>query len=187
MMAKRFAYGWGFHSFLTIFLSIPVLVRNPRELGILFSSNKSLKFGAFLASLVGIYQVNSLINYSLNSILNPIHLFFSLQAAHCLLRRIRKCNSLHHSIIAGLISGVSIQLYPNTSAILYLLWKTLESTYYQGKEGWLGWVPYIPAFPVILYVFSTSILFHACVLEPHNLKPAYWKFVMRLTDNRYLK
>lgn len=71
MMAKRFAYGWGFHSFLTIFLSIPVLVRNPRELGLLFSSNKSLKFGAFLASLAGIYQVNSLTNSSLNHILNP--------------------------------------------------------------------------------------------------------------------
>ena len=66
----------------------------------------------------------------------------------------------------------------------------------------------VPGFASLLYSLSTSILFHAgkssefsskinwknntnvlfnslAVMEPHNLKPSYWKFLMRITGSRY--
>jgi hypothetical protein len=39
----------------------------------------------------------------------------------------------------------------------------------------------IPGSVPVLYAASTALLLHACVLEPHNLKPSYWKFLNRLT------
>ena len=62
------------------------------------------------------------------------------------------------------------------------MWKTLETLYYEGIEA--GLLPNIPGFAAILYSLSTSILFHAAVLEPHNLKPAYWRFLNRITHNK---
>lgn len=73
--------------------------------------------------------------------------------------------------------------YPNPTIVLYLAWKTVETLYYCGMES--GLLPYVPGFAKILYSFSTAVLFHAAVLEPHNLKPAYWRFLCRITNDKY--
>jgi len=98
------------------------------------------------------------------------------------MRWIRGVNDPNHSILAGLLAGTSAAFYPNSSVVYYLAWKTLETMYYEGVKERL--VPYIPGFAVLIYSFSTSILFHAGVLEPHNLKPSYWKFLMRITNKK---
>ena len=99
------------------------------------------------------------------------------------MRWIRGVNDPNHSILAGLLAGTSAAFYPNSSVVYYLAWKTLETMYYEGVKERL--LPYIPGFAVLIYSFSTSILFHAGVLEPHNLKPSYWKFLMRITNKKY--
>ena len=98
------------------------------------------------------------------------------------MRWIRGRNSSTHSLAAGLAAGVSIGFYPNTSLMLYITWKTIETLYHQGVD--VGLIPRIPGFGIIVYSLSTAFLFHAAVLEPHNVKPAYWKFLMRITNNK---
>lgn len=88
-----------------------------------------------------------------------IRMIFILQVVHCALRWIRGRNSKSHSIIAGLLSGLSIGFYRNSSLTLYLTWKTLEVLYYEGIA--CGHFKKIPGFAIILYSLSTSILFHA--------------------------
>ena len=67
--------------------------------------------------------------------------------------------------------------------MLYITWKTIETLYHQGVD--VGLIPRIPGFGILVYSLSTAFLFHASVLEPHNVKPAYWKFLMRITNNKY--
>jgi hypothetical protein len=44
-----------------------------------------------------------------------------------------------------------------------------------------GLFPEIPHANIFLYCFSTAILFHASILEPHNLRPSYWKFLQSVS------
>lgn len=34
---------------------------------------------------------------------------------------------------------------------------------------------------IFIYCFSTALLFHAAVLEPHTLRPSYWKFLQSVS------
>ncbi|GIY09281.1 transmembrane protein 135 homolog [Caerostris extrusa] len=65
---------------------------------------------------------------------------------------------------------------------LYLMWKLIENGYLLGIEE--GVLPHIRGSMLMLYATSTAFLFYAAVLEPHNLKPAYLKFLTRLTHNK---
>lgn len=44
-----------------------------------------------------------------------------------------------------------------------------------------GLFPDLPQASVFFYCFSTSILFHAAILEPHNLRHSYWKFLQSVS------
>jgi len=44
-----------------------------------------------------------------------------------------------------------------------------------------GLFPDLPRANIFFYCFSTAILVHAAILEPHNLRPSYWKFVQSLS------
>lgn len=158
-IGQRFVYGTAIHACFSLVLSLPQILRKPSNLLKVLLLKKHLKFGAFLATIVGAFR-----------------------GVLCVLRWLRNVNSANHSAIAGLVAGSSIVFYRNTSILLYITWKTLETLYHEGMEN--GWLPRIPGFTPVLYSLSTSILFQASVLEPHNLKPAYWKFLMRITGNR---
>ncbi|XP_057373857.1 transmembrane protein 135-like [Daphnia carinata] len=159
ILVKRFLCGWGLHACGSLLLSFPLLLRKPSNLLVLLRGMKHVRFGAFLASLATAYQ-----------------------AVYCALRWIRGSNGKNHAVLAGLFAGISIGFYKNLTLILYLTWKTLEVLYYEGVEA--GYLIKVPGFTSILYSLSTSILFHAAVMEPHNLKPAYWKFLMRITGRK---
>lgn len=47
-----------------------------------------------------------------------------------------------------------------------------------------GYLPEIPYGTVLLYSFSTAVLFHAALLEPHNLRQSYYKFLYGLSGGR---
>ncbi|XP_066031760.1 transmembrane protein 135-like [Chamaea fasciata] len=55
--------------------------------------------------------------------------------------------------------------------------------YFKGIEA--GKVPYFPHADSIIYAISTSICFQAAVMEVQNLRPSYWKFLLRLTKGRF--
>ena len=48
-----------------------------------------------------------------------------------------------------------------------------------------GVLPNIPLAKEIIYATATSILFHLAVVKPHKLKPSYFKFMNKITGNRY--
>jgi hypothetical protein len=48
-----------------------------------------------------------------------------------------------------------------------------------------GALPAIPHFHKLLYTAATTVVFHAAVLEPHNMRTSYWHFLMRLTGGRF--
>ena len=48
-----------------------------------------------------------------------------------------------------------------------------------------GTLPNLPFAVEILYASATSILFHLAVVRPHQLKPSYFKFMNRITGDRY--
>ena len=108
------------------------------------------------------------------------------------------------SLISGFIAGfMSSFLYPSKSLSIYILWKTLEvnqtiQTKYRTvilllfqvvcKRGVSKEVlPNIPLAKEIIYATATSILFHLAVVSPHKLKPSYFKFMNKITGNRYNK
>jgi len=44
-----------------------------------------------------------------------------------------------------------------------------------------GLFPELPNASIFFHCFSTSILFHAAVLEPQNLRSSYWKFLQSVS------
>lgn len=102
---------------------------------------------------------------------------------HCVLRLISRKSHVSHSIAAGLLAGCSIAFYPNTSVLLFIIWKTIEAVYQDAANN--GILPRITGFHKILYSVSTAVLFHAAALEPHNLKPGFWKLLLKLTDSKF--
>ncbi|CAF1437508.1 unnamed protein product [Didymodactylos carnosus] len=58
------------------------------------------------------------------------------------------------------------------SILKYRLW-------FQGVKS--KKVPLLPWFDLVLYTLSTSLVFHAAVVKPQAVRPAYIKFLQRLT------
>ena len=102
---------------------------------------------------------------------------------HCALRwKSSGKSNPSHSIAAGLLAGCSIAFYPNTSVLLFIVWKSIEALYQDAADD--GILPRISGFHKLLYSLSTAVLFHAAALEPHNLKPGFWKLLLQLTDSK---
>ncbi|XP_061484874.1 transmembrane protein 135 isoform X2 [Rhineura floridana] len=59
----------------------------------------------------------------------------------------------------------------------------VKAMYFKGIEA--GKVPYFPHADSIIYAVSTAICFQAAVMEVQNLRPSYWKFLLRLTKGRF--
>ncbi|KAG7252729.1 hypothetical protein CRUP_002539 [Coryphaenoides rupestris] len=73
--------------------------------------------------------------------------------------------------------------YKSTSISMYLFSKLVETIYFKGIEA--GRFPYFPHADTVLYAISTAICFQAAVMEVQNLRPSYWKFLLRLTQGRF--
>jgi len=63
------------------------------------------------------------------------------------------------------------------------LFCSLQSIYFKFAHD--GKVPLIPWFDSILYALSTALVFHAAVVEPQAMRPAYYKFLERLTGGYF--
>ncbi|KAM9846591.1 transmembrane protein 135 [Aulostomus maculatus] len=132
----------------------------PSRLPSLFYNKENFQLGAFLGSFVSIYKGTS-----------------------CLLRWMRDIDDELHALVAGFLAGISMLFYKSTSISMYLFSKLVETLYFKGIEA--GWFPYFPHADTVIYAISTAICFQAAVMEVQNLRPTYWKFLLRLTKGRF--
>ncbi|XP_048851249.1 transmembrane protein 135 isoform X2 [Brienomyrus brachyistius] len=132
----------------------------PSRLLSLLYNKENFQLGAFLGSFVSIYKGTS-----------------------CFLRWVRNLDDELHALIAGFLAGVSMFFYKSTTISMYLFSKLVETVYFKGIEA--GRVPYFPHADTLIYAVSTAICFQAAVMEVQNLRPSYWKFLLRLTKGRF--
>nr|CAD7418369.1 unnamed protein product [Timema cristinae] len=156
---KLFSLGYGLQACLRVLLQLKRVVRRPNLLPSLLVHKNALKLGAFLGGLSGIFRFVS-----------------------CLLRRVANKDSQYHAIPSGILAGLAFSFFPDNTIALYVMWKSLQILYNDAVEK--GYLPKLPGFTILLYSISTAILFHAAVLEPHNLRPSYWKFLFTISGGR---
>ncbi|CAG0879796.1 unnamed protein product [Darwinula stevensoni] len=126
---------------------------------------------------------------------------------HQKLSPLSECHqSMQHGVLKPFVLGVGVQamlqLVSSWKRIVYkrdfqaffakknlrlpLFLLALSSSYrcMYGLGMEKGFVRSVPGFTVFLYATSTALLLHAAVVEPHNLKDSYWRFLNRITGNR---
>nr|XP_057943037.1 transmembrane protein 135 [Doryrhamphus excisus] len=157
---RMFSIGYLIQCCLKVPSAFRQLFSKPSRLPSLFYNKDNFQLGAFLGSFVSIYKGTS-----------------------CLLRWLRDIDDELHALVAGSLAGLSMFFYKSTSISMYLFSKLVETLYFKGIEA--GHFPYFPQADTVLYAISTAICFQAAVMEVQNLRPTYWKFLLRLTKGRF--
>ncbi|KAK2879655.1 transmembrane protein 135 [Channa argus] len=157
---RMFSVGYLIQCCLKVPSAFRQMFSKPSRLPSLFYNKENFQLGAFLGSFVSIYKGTS-----------------------CLLRWVRNIDDELHALIAGFLAGTSMFFYKSTTISMYLFSKLVETMYFKGIEA--GRFPYFPHADTVLYAISTAICFQAAVMEVHNLRPSYWKFLLRLTQGRF--
>ncbi|XP_035998981.1 transmembrane protein 135 isoform X2 [Fundulus heteroclitus] len=157
---RMFSIGYLIQCCLKVPSAFRQMFSKPSRLPSVFYNKENFQLGAFLGSFVSIYKGTS-----------------------CLLRWVRNIDDELHALIAGFLAGVSMFFYKSTSITMYLFSKLVETMYFKGIEA--GRFPYFPHADTVIYAVSTAICFHAAVMEVQNLRPSYWKFLLRLTKGRF--
>uniref|UniRef100_A0A665XE14 Transmembrane protein 135 n=1 Tax=Echeneis naucrates TaxID=173247 RepID=A0A665XE14_ECHNA len=157
---RMFSVGYLIQCCLKVPSTFRQMFSKPSRLPSLFYNKENFQLGAFLGSFVSIYKGTS-----------------------CLLRWVRNIDDELHALIAGFLAGTSMFFYKSTTISMYLFSKLVETMYFKGIEA--GHFPYFPHADTVLYAISTAICFQAAVMEVQNLRPSYWKFLLRLTKGRF--
>ncbi|XP_021352621.1 transmembrane protein 135-like isoform X2 [Mizuhopecten yessoensis] len=157
---KMFGLGFVIQGGIKVVSALPRLVKNPSALLQAVKHRDNFKLAAFLGCFNAVFR-----------------------AVNCCLRHIRNSDSDIHGLLAGVLAGWSMLWYKSVTAALYTAFKLAEVLYFKGIEKNL--VPYIRCADIIIYSISTAFVFHTAVVEPHNLRPAYWNFLLRVTDNKF--
>ncbi|CAB3375416.1 Hypothetical predicted protein [Cloeon dipterum] len=157
--AKQFAIGYGLQACLNLLLRFRKIAKNPTILGKMLFGKEAYGLGAFLGGFSGLFKL-----------------------ILCLLRRATGGDSPKHAIPAGLLAGTTFGFYPSPTVALYMMWKTLQVAYNAASAR--GYLPELPWATILLYCFSTAVLFHAAVLEPRSLRPSYWRFLLGISGGR---
>lgn len=157
---RMFSVGYLIQCCLKVPSAFRHLFSKPSRLPSLFYNKENFQLGAFLGSFVSIYKGTS-----------------------CLLRWLRNIDDELHALIAGFLAGTSMFFYKSTTISMYIFSKLVETMYFKGIEA--GRFPYFPHADTVLYAISTAICFQAAVMEVQNLRPSYWKFLLRLTKGRF--
>jgi hypothetical protein len=64
-----------------------------------------------------------------------------------------------------------------------LIFLVLQSIYF--KYAHESKVPLLPWFDSVLYALSTALVFHAAIVEPQAMRPAYYRFLERMTGGHF--
>ncbi|KAF1378554.1 hypothetical protein PFLUV_G00191760 [Perca fluviatilis] len=157
---RMFSVGYLIQCCLKVPSAFRHMFTKPSRLPALFYNKENFQLGAFLGSFVSIYKGTS-----------------------CFLRWLRNIDDELHALIAGFLAGISMFFYKSTTISMYLFSKLVETIYFKGIEA--GRFPYFPHADTVIYAISTAICFQAAVMEVQNLRPTYWKFLLRLTKGRF--
>ncbi|XP_033112723.1 transmembrane protein 135-like [Anneissia japonica] len=156
---RQFGIGYIIQMVFNILKSLTRLKQKPKGLLRALYRRDNFHLGAFLGLYTSIFK-----------------------ALCCTFRWFRKTDHPIHGLIAGFVAGLSSSFYRSTTITLYFLLKILQNLYDNCVK--CGYLPTIPHGNTILYALSTSLVLHATVMEPQNIRPSYWNFLLRLTGNR---
>ncbi|XP_015188603.1 PREDICTED: transmembrane protein 135-like [Polistes dominula] len=156
---KLFSYGYGIQVAIQLILQSQQIFKRPKHIKNILFKKQYLNIATFLGAFSALYKLTS-----------------------CLLRRTYNKDSPKFAIPAGLIASIAFIAFPNNTLALYFMWKGLHIIWNEGVEK--GIFPEFKWFVILLYSFSTAILFHAAILEPQNLRSSYWKFLYRVSGGR---
>ncbi|XP_063402438.1 transmembrane protein 135-like isoform X4 [Mytilus trossulus] len=159
-LLRNFCIGYGIQGVVKVLGSLTKIIRTPNALLQAIKHKDNFKLGAFLGCFVAIFR-----------------------AVNCLLRWLRDKDDSLHGMVAGFLAGWSMLWYKSQTIALYAAFKLAEILYFKGISK--GLVPYIKCADIIIYSLSTALVFHAAVVEPHNLRPAYWRFLLNVTGNKF--
>uniref|UniRef100_A0A914HH02 Transmembrane protein 135 N-terminal domain-containing protein n=1 Tax=Globodera rostochiensis TaxID=31243 RepID=A0A914HH02_GLORO len=107
------------------------------------------------------------------------------QFSQCIFARLfpTKNASIARPIGFGLSAAFAMAfLWPNNNLALYAFWKMAEFAYFRLADA--GIVPVYRSADALLFSVLSAYLLSLAVLEPHALRPNYYKFLCSLTGNR---
>ncbi|XP_020706488.2 transmembrane protein 135-like isoform X2 [Athalia rosae] len=157
--SKLFGIGISIQLVFKLIFQLKRMLSKPKIIKQIIFKRENLYLGMFVGGFVAIYRILS-----------------------CSLRRVFGKDSKYFAIPAGLAASITFSMYPDNTIALYVMWKALQILWNSGVDA--GKVPEVKWFVIILYCFSTAILFHAAIIEPQNLRPSYWKFLHNLSGGR---
>ncbi|XP_075219449.1 transmembrane protein 135-like isoform X2 [Lycorma delicatula] len=156
---KLFTVGYGLQLSLKLLLRMKKLLSKPSRIPSTVFNVNVMRLGAFFGGFSGLYRFMS-----------------------CLLRRMCGKDSQYFALPSGLIAGLSFCFFRDNTVALYMMWKALQILYVDGVGK--GIFPEFPHASVFFHCFSTAVLFHAALFEPHNLRSSYWKFLYSMSGGR---
>ncbi|XP_070190113.1 transmembrane protein 135-like isoform X2 [Littorina saxatilis] len=159
-LCKMFGLGYVVQLLIKLISSISAIRRRPSEVTKVFWGRDSFGLAAFLS----LYSV-------------------VFRGVNCTLRWLRQKDEAIHGMVAGFLAGGAMYFYNSLTVSLFCAAKLVELLYFKGIEA--GRLPYIRHADIFIYAFSCAFVFHAAVLEPHALRPAYWKWLLRVTRNKF--
>lgn len=125
----------------------------------LFSA-KSVSSALFFGSFSGIYK-----------------------AVNCVLRHHSNGVKDWHALVAGLMAGPTMLFQPNATITLYVLWKLLETLYWEGEKAGYCKNPNLTA--KLVYSVALTPIAYCLIMEPRYMRPSYMRFIDQLTGHRF--
>ncbi|CAF0732927.1 unnamed protein product [Brachionus calyciflorus] len=157
---QRFLAGYGLQAVIKLFGSIGIILKKPNVILKILKNKENFQLGMFLGSFVFIFRGLS-----------------------CLLRWLTNSHDKLHGLIAGFFAGWSMIFYKSSSIALYLNFKLFEILWMLGVKN--NKLPLIRSFDSILYTISTAFVLWVALYEPHNIRKAYWRFLVKISDNKF--
>ncbi|XP_022202091.1 transmembrane protein 135 [Nilaparvata lugens] len=159
--SKLFLLGYGLQISLNLLLQMKRILRKPSMIRQIIFKKDTLRLGAFFGGFSALYRAMS-----------------------CLLRWQVGFDDELLAVPAGVVGGLAFCFFRDNTVALYMMWKSLQILYNVGTGK--GYVPELPQASIFFHCLSTAVLFHAALLEPHNLRSSYWKFLCSMSGGRII-
>lgn len=159
---QRFFTGFAIQAGIKIVSSLGLILKKPKVLFKILANPANRDFGLYLGTYVLIFR-----------------------AVSCLLRWLTNSNNQIHGLITGFFAGFSMIFYKSSSISLYLNFKLLEILWMIGVK--YKRLPLFKSFDVLLYTISTGFILWFGLFEPHNIRPAYWRFLLKISNQNFGK
>lgn len=106
----------------------------------------------------------------------------SYKATNCCLRWTLDRSTPMNCLLAALVAGPSLFIYPSPTVALYVLWKCLEALFHEAVRNEV--IVQKELCIVILYGLATSQLFYSALMDPRYMKKSYMAFLDRMSHHK---